>query len=59
MNYECLKSFSFTGGAELFTKGLIYKSEHINCLTDNFGCKYVIVMENKGFDFDQYFKPKK
>jgi hypothetical protein len=55
--YKCIKSFKITGRPELFTKGLIYKCEHNNCLTANGNTKYTIVWPPSDvFNFDNHFK---
>lgn len=53
--YKCIKSFTLTGKGELFTEGLIYVSEHKNCLTNNYRVN-TIVMNNQLFNFDEYFE---
>ena len=54
--YICIKTFSLTGLGVLFTIGKVYKSEYKNCLTSNTGCIRTIVMNNPGFNFDEYFE---
>lgn len=53
--YKCIKNV-YIGKAIIFTAGRVYVSEHKNCLTSDTFCKYTIVMNNKNFDFDSYFK---
>lgn len=53
--FECIKSFSITGKAEIFTSGLIYTCEHKGCITNNHGVN-TIVCNEKTFNFNEHFK---
>lgn len=53
--FKCIKSFSITGKAEIFTHGFIYTCEHKGCLTNNYGVN-TIVCNEKTFNFNEHFK---